>query len=124
MAGIKNGTLYQGILNISSYNYLQGEVLVPAFKKPLLIQGSKNLNRAFNSDSVIVELLPKDKWKEPSTTIIEEETIGANDNAGNDDIEEDEVTQSVVSDKERIILAQEAMKVTSSNNDEKITTNS
>ncbi|MCP8719273.1 MAG: RNB domain-containing ribonuclease [Asgard group archaeon] len=119
MAGIKNGTLYQGILNISSYNYLQGEVLVPAFKKPLLIQGSKNLNRAFNSDSVIVELLPKDKWKEPSTTIIEEETIGANDNAGNDDIEEDEVTQSVVSDKERIILAQEAMKVTSSNNDEK-----
>lgn len=32
MAGIKNGTLYQGILNVSSYNYLQGEVLVPAFK--------------------------------------------------------------------------------------------
>ncbi|EMG49480.1 Exosome complex exonuclease RRP44 [Candida maltosa Xu316] len=126
MAGIKNGTLYQGMLNISSYNYLQGEVSVPAFKKPLLIQGSKNLNRAFNSDSVIVELLPKDKWKEPSTTIIEEETIGGNDNAGDDDIDDEDLgstgVQSVVSDKERIILAQEAMKVTSSSssgNDDK-----
>lgn len=36
MAGIKNGTLYQGILNISSYNYLQGEVNVSAFKSHYL----------------------------------------------------------------------------------------
>ncbi|RLV94763.1 Exosome complex exonuclease DIS3 [Spathaspora sp. JA1] len=111
MAGIKNGTLYQGILNISTYNYLQGTVSVPAFKKPLLIIGSKNLNRAFNSDSVIVELLPKDKWKEPSTTIIEEGSIGADDNAGDDD--QDVLGESsIISDKERIFLAQEAMKVT------------
>ncbi|WLF79340.1 exosome catalytic subunit dis3 [Lodderomyces elongisporus] len=116
MAGIKNGTLYQGILNISTYNYLQGEVNIPAFKKPLLIQGSKNLNRAFNSDSVIVELLPKDKWKEPSTTIIEETAIGSNDNA--DDGDDDEVdgptgaSRGIISDKERLLLAQEAMKTT------------
>lgn len=125
MAGIKNGTLYQGILNVSSYNYLQGEVLVPAFKKPLLIQGSKNLNRAFNSDSVIVELLPKDKWKEPSTTIIEEGAIGANDNAADGDDEEGgggdviEGTKSVISDKERILLAQEAIKVIGSKSEDK-----
>ncbi|KAG7660711.1 DIS3 [[Candida] subhashii] len=113
MAGIKNGTLYQGMLNISSYNYLQGTVSVAAFKKPLLIIGSKNLNRAFNSDSVIVELLPKDKWKEPSTTIIEESAIGANDNAGDEEeAEESTTTAGVVSDKERILLAQEAMKAT------------
>ncbi|EGW32521.1 uncharacterized protein SPAPADRAFT_138689 [Spathaspora passalidarum NRRL Y-27907] len=118
MAGIKNGTLYQGMLNISSYNYLQGTVSVPAFKKPLLIIGSKNLNRAFNSDSVIVELLPKDKWKEPSSTIIEEGSIGADDNAGDDEDDLGEETGGVVSDKERVFLAQEAMKATSSKTNE------
>ncbi|KAF6069412.1 RNB domain family protein [Candida albicans] len=85
MAGIKNGTLYQGILNVSSYNYLQGEVSVPAFKKPLLIQGSKNLNQG---------------------------AIGANDNAADG-------TKSVISDKERILLAQEAIKVIGSKNEDK-----
>ncbi|EAZ63139.1 3'-5' exoribonuclease required for 3 end formation of 5.8S rRNA [Scheffersomyces stipitis CBS 6054] len=115
MAGVKNGTLYQGMLNISSYNFLQGTVQVPAFRKPLLIVGSQNLNRAFNSDSVIVELLPKDKWREPSTTIVEESNIGSNDNA-NDEDEEDvgSAGSGVVSDKERILLAQEALKATSS----------
>ncbi|KAK6455467.1 exoribonuclease required for 3 end formation of 5.8S rRNA [Scheffersomyces xylosifermentans] len=113
MAGVKNGTLYQGMLNISTYNFLQGTVQVPAFKKPLLIIGSKNLNRAFNSDSVIVELLPKDKWREPSTSIVEESNIGANDNAEEDEEEDDTGAKGVVSDKERILLAQEALKATS-----------
>ena len=90
----------------------------------------ENLNRAFNSDSVIVELLPKDKWKEPSTTIIEEGAIGANDNAADGDDEEGgggdviEGTKSVISDKERILLAQEAIKVIGSKMRIKITTNS
>ncbi|KAI5954638.1 DIS3 [Candida jiufengensis] len=119
MAGIKNGTLYQGMLNISSYNYLQGEVNVAAFKKPLLIQGSKNLNRAFNSDSVIVELLPKDKWKEPSTTIIEETAIGSNDNADDGDEDEGVASAGVISDKERLLLAQEASKVIKGGSEEK-----
>ncbi|CAK9436797.1 uncharacterized protein LODBEIA_P13190 [Lodderomyces beijingensis] len=131
MAGIKNGTLYQGVLNISAYNYLQGEVNVPAFKKPLLISGSKNLNRAFNSDSVIVELLPKDQWREPSSTIVEETAIGSNDNAGggtggDDDDGEDNgddrssnTNRGVISDKERLLLAQEAMKSNRSTRDEK-----
>lgn len=107
MAGVKNGTLYQGILNISTYNFLEGTVQTPAFKKPLLIVGTKNLNRAFNGDLVIVELLPKDKWREPSTTIVEESSIGANDNA------EEENQESIISDKERRVLAQEAVKATS-----------
>lgn len=105
MAGTKNGTLYQGVLNISTYNFLQGTVQVAAFKKPLLIVGSKNLNRGFNGDSVIVELLPKDKWVEPSQTIIEEGELGADDNA-----DEEDGGVSVISDKERVLLAQEARK--------------
>lgn len=104
MAGVKNGTLYQGMLNISTYNFLQGSVTVPAFKKPLLIIGTRNLNRAFNSDSVIVELLPKDKWKEESSTIIDE-NLGENDNP---DDENDDL--AIVSDKERMLLAKEAIK--------------
>lgn len=104
MAGVKNGTLYQGMLNISTYNFLQGTVQVPAFKKPLLILGTRNLNRAFNTDSVIVELLPKDKWKEESSTIIDE-NLGENDNP---DDENDDL--AIVSDKERMLLAKEAIK--------------
>lgn len=114
MAGIKNGTLYQGILNVSTYNFLEGTVQTPAFKKPLLIIGTKNLNRAFNGDSVIVELLPKNKWREPSTTIVE----GGNDDIGEgvEDDEEGDVegSGSIVSDKERRMLAQEALRATSS----------
>ncbi|CAK7915230.1 exosome complex exonuclease Dis3p [[Candida] anglica] len=109
MGGVKNGTLYQGMLNISTYNFLEGSVQVAAFKKPLLILGTRNLNRAFNGDSVIVELLPKDKWREPSTTIVEESTVGADDNAE----EEDQEETSIISDKERRVLAQDAIKASS-----------
>ena len=118
MGGVKNGTLYQGMLNISTYNFLEGTVQVPAFKKPLLILGTKQLNRAFNGDSVIVELLPKDKWREPSTTIIEESNIGVNDNADDEDDENDVENTGIIPDKERQLLAQEAMKVTSASNDD------
>lgn len=106
MAGIKNGTLYQGPFNTSAYNFLEGKVQTPAFKKPLLVVGTKNCNRAFNGDLVIVELLPKDKWREPSTTIVEESSIGVNDNVDRD------VHESVISDKERRQLALEAVKAT------------
>ncbi|KAM9888046.1 hypothetical protein OXX79_013184, partial [Metschnikowia pulcherrima] len=114
MAGIKNGTLYQGMLNISTYNFLEGTVSTPAFKKPLLIVGTKNLNRAFNSDSVIVELLPRDKWREPSSTIIEEEAIGANDNADED------YQENIISDKERRMLAAEAVKASSASEEKRL----
>ncbi|CUM63336.1 uncharacterized protein PRCAT00000908001 [Priceomyces carsonii] len=116
MGGIKGGTMYQGILNVSTYNILEASVATPAFKKPLLIIGSKNLNRAFNGDSVIVELLPKEKWREPSTTIMDESSIGANDIT--DEVSEDEGEQigGIISDKERRMLAQEALKAT----DEKV----
>lgn len=112
LGGMKNGTLYQGILNISTYNFLEGTVQVGAFKKPLLILGTKNLNRAFNSDLVIVELLPKDKWREPSTTIIEEGSIGADDNADDDGADDNNMDAEggLINDKERRLLAKEAIK--------------
>ncbi|EGV64709.1 exosome catalytic subunit dis3 [Yamadazyma tenuis] len=109
MAGVKNKSLFKGILNISRYNFLQGTVQVPDFKKPLLVVGTKNLNRAFNSDLVVVELLPQDKWRSPSSTIVEEGSIDDYDNPDDDD---DGATASngIIPDKERILLAQEATK--------------
>ncbi|ODV85419.1 hypothetical protein CANARDRAFT_7533 [[Candida] arabinofermentans NRRL YB-2248] len=104
MGGVKNGTLFQGIINISSYNFLEGQVSVQSLPKPLLILGRENLNRSFNGDSVVVEILPKDQWKKPTNLIIDEETINKNE-VGDDD--ENEV---VISDQERRLLAQEAVK--------------
>lgn len=112
MGGLKNKTLFRGVLNISRYNFLEGTVQVPDFKKPLLIMGTKNLNRAFNSDSVVVELLPKDKWRAPSSTVIEGGSIDNNDNPDAEDDEEG-ADASIIPDKERLLLAQEASKAIS-----------
>lgn len=109
LGGIKNQTLFRGVLNISPYNFLQGTVNAQNFKKPLLIVGTKNLNRAFNGDSVVVELLPKEKWRAPSSTIVEEGTGDDNDDPDNEDDEE----SGIIPDKERILLAQEASKAIS-----------
>ncbi|TID15762.1 hypothetical protein CANINC_004291 [Pichia inconspicua] len=115
MGGIKNGSLYQGVISISSYNFLEGSVSVPSMPKPLLILGRENLNRAFNGDQVVVELLPTSKWKKPSTEIIDEETINK------DQIGDDDDTEIIISDKERKLLAQEAIKAQGNQNeDEKV----
>lgn len=99
--GVKAGTLHQGIFNVSTYNYLEGSVHVPAFDKSLLIIGRESSNRAISGDLVVVEVLPKDQWKAPSTKIVEEETLTKNDNA---DVEEGE---AVISERERKALQDE-----------------
>jgi exosome complex exonuclease DIS3/RRP44 len=101
MTGVKAGLLHQGIFNVSPYNYLEGSINVPAFPKSLLILGRENINRAIDGDVVVVELLPQDQWKSPSTKIIEEDAITKNENA---DAEE---RQDFVSDKERKALQEE-----------------
>ncbi|KAK0703757.1 hypothetical protein B0T26DRAFT_681395 [Lasiosphaeria miniovina] len=107
MTGIKSGLLHQGIFNVSPYNYLEGSIRVPAFPKALLVLGRENINRAVDGDLVVVEVLPKDQWKEPSSQVIEEEAVTKNENPdaeGNEDF---------VSEKERKAL-QEDVKRTQS----------
>ncbi|KAL8701037.1 MAG: hypothetical protein Q9224_000689 [Gallowayella concinna] len=104
--GIRNGTLNQGIFNVSPYNYLEGSVRVPAFDKSLLILGRENSNRAVQDDVVVVEILPKAQWKAPSTKIVEEETLNKDENA---DVEEGE-GESVVTAQERRALHEEVKK--------------
>ncbi|KUI60388.1 Exosome complex exonuclease dis3 [Cytospora mali] len=102
MTGVKNGLLHQGIFNMSAYNYLEGSVRVPAFPKALIILGRESMNRAVDGDVVVVEVLPKDQWKEPSTQIIEEEALTKNENADADEGED------IITEKERKALQEEA----------------
>ncbi|CAK4034598.1 Exosome complex exonuclease DIS3 [Lecanosticta acicola] len=104
LTGIKAGTLYQGTFSVSPYNYLEGTVHVPAFDRPLIIQGRENSNRAVSGDVVVLELLPKDQWKAPSNKVIEEEDINKNENAEN----EDESAEAVVTEQERKALQETA----------------
>ncbi|KAI9779377.1 MAG: exosome catalytic subunit dis3 [Candelina submexicana] len=105
MTGIKAGTLHQGIFNVSPYNYLEGSVHVPAFDKSLLILGRDKSNRAVQGDVVVVEVLPKDQWKAPSSKIVEEETLNKDENADAEDGE------AVVTEQERRTLQEEVRKV-------------
>lgn len=104
ITGVKAGTMHQGTFNVSPYNYLEGSVYVPAFDKPLLILGRENSNRAVSGDIVVVEVLPKDQWKAPSSKILEEEVVNKNDNA------ETEEGEAVITEQERRALQEEVKK--------------
>ncbi|KAK3330190.1 hypothetical protein B0H66DRAFT_542989 [Apodospora peruviana] len=106
MTGVKGGLLHQGIFNVSPYNYLEGSIRVPAFPKALLILGRENINRAVDGDLVVVQVLPKDQWKEPSTQVIEEEAITKNENP-------DAEGEDFVSEKERKALQEEVKRTQS-----------
>ncbi|RGB37777.1 exosome complex exonuclease RRP44-like protein [Rhizophagus diaphanus] len=70
--GIKNQTLYQGTLNISMHNYLEGSIQNGDIQ--ITILGRKNLNRAIQGDIVAVQLFPKSEWlRAPTAVIVEEE---------------------------------------------------
>ncbi|KAK0633497.1 mitotic control protein dis3 [Immersiella caudata] len=101
MTGVKGGVLHQGTFNVSPYNYLEGSIRVPAFPKSLLILGRENINRAVDGDLVVVEVLPKDQWKEPSTQVIEEEAVTKDENP---DTEE---AGGLVTERERKALQEE-----------------
>jgi len=104
MTGVKSGVLHQGIFNVSPYNYLEGSIKVPAFTKALLILGRDNINRSVDGDVVVIEVLPQDQWKEPSSKIIEEENITKNENADNDEGGDN------VTERERRALQEEVKK--------------
>ncbi|MDI1490634.1 MAG: exosome catalytic subunit dis3 [Ramalina farinacea] len=101
--GLKEGTLHQGIFNVSPYNYLEGTVHVPAFDKSLLVLGRESSNRAVSGDVVVVEVLPKGQWKAPSVKIVDEESLNRNENA---ETEEGE-SEAVVTEQERRALQEE-----------------
>lgn len=92
--GIKAGVMHQGVFQVSPYNYLEGTVRVPAFDKPLLILGRESGNRSVSGDVVVVEILPKSQWKQPSSKIVDEEVVNKNDNPDDEDTPTEIVTES------------------------------
>ncbi|KAK0307385.1 exosome catalytic subunit dis3 [Friedmanniomyces endolithicus] len=103
---VKNGTLHQGVFNVSPYNYLEGTVHVPTFDRSLIIQGRENSNRSVSGDVVVIEVLSKDQWKAPSSKVIEEEDVGKDENAEVDD----DSPEAVVSERETRALQDEVKK--------------
>ena len=85
--GLANGTLHDGPISVSSFNYLESSVRVPTFERPLLVLGRENANRAMQGDRVVVELLPQAQWKPPPTTLLDEATVAKDDNADAPDAE-------------------------------------
>ncbi|PYI32933.1 mitotic control protein dis3 [Aspergillus indologenus CBS 114.80] len=109
--GLRAGTLHQGVFNVSPYNYLEGSVNVPAFDKPLLILGRDNSNRAISGDVVVIQVLPKDQWKTPSTKLVDEEAVTKNDNPDAED------NEAVVTERERKALQEEVKKAHGKNSE-------
>ncbi|OCH86604.1 RNB-domain-containing protein, partial [Obba rivulosa] len=87
LAGVKSGQLHQGHFNANPYNYLEGNVPVPAFEKPILLIGRENMNRAVQGDVVVVEVFDPKEWKAPADEVVDQETTLKNDDA--DDSEEE-----------------------------------
>lgn len=113
LGGIKNGTLYRGNLSINQYNFLEGSVSTSSYPKPILVLGRKNLNRGFHGDSVVIELLPQSQWKQPSSEIVEEAQLDKLDGA-------DDESQAIISDTERKLLAQDALRAQNSSQEARV----
>jgi exosome complex exonuclease DIS3/RRP44 len=112
LGGIKAGTLHQGILSISQFNFLEASVNTPAYPKPMLVLGRENINRGFHGDTVIIELLPQSQWKYPSSKIVEEEIIGKTEGADNE-------PDKIETDEERKALVEQARSAQSSSSENK-----
>lgn len=56
---------------------------VPAFTKPVLLIGRENMNRAVQSDVVVVEVFPESEWKAPADSVVDQESeLLRNDESG------------------------------------------
>ncbi|KIL69155.1 hypothetical protein M378DRAFT_190389 [Amanita muscaria Koide BX008] len=108
LAGIKSGDLHQGHFNANQYNYLEGEVSTPAFSKPILLQGRENMNRAVQSDIVVVEVFPETEWSAPADEVVDQDSTLRNDDAESsaDERDEDETNDEVLN-RERRLFAKE-----------------
>lgn len=74
MNAIKDGKYFQGILITKRENATEGRIEAKSKDfDQILIQGYENMNRSIDGDIVVVELLPKEKWKSSSVAIITRE---------------------------------------------------
>lgn len=76
-AGLKSGAFHQGVLSISSHNFLEGSVIIKHDQKEetIHIVGREHLNRGIQGDVVAVHILPRSEWKSSISAIVEEEVV-------------------------------------------------
>ncbi|EJD04795.1 RNB-domain-containing protein [Fomitiporia mediterranea MF3/22] len=106
-AGIRTGDLHQGHFNPDPFNYLEGNVSVPAFTKPVLLIGRENMNRAVQGDVVVVEVFDEKDWKAPADAVVDQESTLRNDDPDESEEEED-VDAALAEEQERKMLSREA----------------
>ncbi|KZP33106.1 RNB-domain-containing protein [Athelia psychrophila] len=94
LAGVKAGALHQGHFNANQYNYLEGNVPVPAFTKPILLVGRENMNRAVQGDVVVVEVFDEKEWKAPADEVVDQDATLKDDDAeaSEDEGSDDDIT--------------------------------
>uniref|UniRef100_F7AM49 DIS3 like 3'-5' exoribonuclease 2 n=1 Tax=Monodelphis domestica TaxID=13616 RepID=F7AM49_MONDO len=86
-AGLKRGTLIQGVLRINPKKYHEAFIPSPDGTRDIFINGVVARNRALNGDVVVVELLPKDRWKVIKTD---------DSDKGGDTVPESDVTEELL----------------------------
>jgi exosome complex exonuclease DIS3/RRP44 len=74
-AGLKSSAFYQGVVSISSHNFLEGSVIVKVGneEQTIHLMGREALNRAIQGDVVAIQILPQSQWKSSVSAIVEEE---------------------------------------------------
>jgi len=85
--GLKAGLLYQGSINISMHNFLEGTIManIDGEETQILISGRASLNRAIQGDTVAVKLLPKEEWKTNVSKIITNDDEKEDEEENNED---------------------------------------
>ena len=68
-AGVKGGTLHQGVMRTSRFSPWEGRVGSDAVGADILVVGRSAMNRAVDGDVVAVRLLPESEWRAPSAKI-------------------------------------------------------
>ena len=83
--GLRNGTFFQGVVRVNRDCWFEARILVHGVvgkggssgerssgsddALPVLLQGRESLNRAMDGDSVVIELLPVNQWRAPSSRL-------------------------------------------------------
>ncbi|KAI3462305.1 hypothetical protein Pfo_018968, partial [Paulownia fortunei] len=80
-SGLHRGIYHQGKLRVNRYNPFEAYVGSESIGDEIIVYGRANMNRAFDGDIVVVELLPQDHWQEEKSLAI----------ANDEDEEEDDV---------------------------------
>ncbi len=83
-AGIKSGSLKQGVFYLSRTNFQEGTVNCEGMEQSILIQGLEQLNRSVDGDVVAVELFDQAKWTASAEVVLQDDGYDPGDTLDHD----------------------------------------